>query len=164
MLRSWFGYAVGLMAELGFLDVGQDQLAGGPPPDNEGVVSMLDWTTGQPNAKYFSVQMMAAAFGTGTKGVIGIEKTLYPSTNTTEIYVLPFKRADDGARRLIICSKLSVPLNVTLTGGFCDNGKARVLEAAASSDTPGFDPPVDRALVGGKIHLAAWALATVECQ
>ena len=62
--------------------------------------------------------------GTGTKGVIGVEKTLYPSTNTTEIYVLPFRRADDGARRLIICSKLSVPLNVTLTGDFCANGKA----------------------------------------
>ena len=84
------------MAELGFKVVGQDQLAGGPGPDNEGTVSMLSWTTGQPNAKYFSVQMMAAAFGTGTKGVEGVIKTLYPSTNTTEVYVLPFTRVDDG--------------------------------------------------------------------
>ena len=57
LAASWFGYAVGNMAELGFADVGQDQLAGGPSPDNEQVVSMLDWTTGQPNAKYFSVQV-----------------------------------------------------------------------------------------------------------
>ena len=51
--------------------------------------------------------MLAAAFGTGTKGVVGVEKALYPSTNTSAVYVLPFTRADDGgARRLIICSKL----------------------------------------------------------
>ena len=46
LAASWFGYAVGNMAELGFMDVGQDQLAGGPSPDNEEVVSMLDWDTG----------------------------------------------------------------------------------------------------------------------
>merc|ERR1712232_546804 len=84
LAASWFGYAVGSMAELGFKVVGQDQLAGGPSPDNEGTVSMLDWNSGRPNSKYYSVQMMAAAFGTGTKGVVGVEKVLYPSTNTTE--------------------------------------------------------------------------------
>ena len=45
---SWFGYALGLMVELGFTVVGQDQLAGGPPLDNDPSVSMLDWKTGQP--------------------------------------------------------------------------------------------------------------------
>jgi hypothetical protein len=34
LAASWFGVAVGHMAELGFLLVGQDQLAGGPSPDN----------------------------------------------------------------------------------------------------------------------------------
>ena len=50
--------------------------------------------------------MLAAAFGTGTKGVVGVEKTLYPSTNTSAIYVLPYTRIDDmvGTRRLIISS------------------------------------------------------------
>ena len=58
------------------------------------------------------VQMLAAAFGTGTKGVVGVEKALYPSTNTSAIYVLPFTRADDGgSRRLIICSKLDREYN-----------------------------------------------------
>jgi hypothetical protein len=108
--------------------------------------------------------MMAAAFGTGTKGVVGVEKALYPSTNTSAIYALPFTRADDGgSRRLIICSKLSRPMNLTIAGGWCESGTARVLEAAAGAQSPGFDPPVDRAVVGGKIALGAWALATVEC-
>ena len=36
---SWFGYASSNMAELGFRVVGQDQLAGGPSPDNSATVS-----------------------------------------------------------------------------------------------------------------------------
>ena len=134
--------------------------------------------------------MMAAAFGTGSKTVEvvtisqtidlvvyylsvvstdyvlckqGIQKTLYPSTNTTDVYVLPYRRADDGTRRLIIASKLSIPIALTLQGGFCSNGTARVLEAAAGAQQPGFDPPVMRGVSGGKIALGAWALATVEC-
>jgi hypothetical protein len=58
LAASWFGYALGNLAERGFMDVGQDQLAGGPSPDNEGAVSMLDWHTGQPTGqpkKYFFV-------------------------------------------------------------------------------------------------------------
>ena len=57
---------------------------------------------------------MAAAFGTGTEGVDGVRKTLYPSTNTTEVYVLPFTRMDDGGSvsllrpRLSACSVLAV--------------------------------------------------------
>jgi len=67
----------------------------------------------------------AAAFGTGTRTTDGITKTLYPSTNTSAVYVLPFRRADDGlgVRRLIIASKLSGPVHLTLQGGFCDTGK-----------------------------------------
>ena len=164
LAASWFGYAVGNMAELGFMDVGQDQLVGGPSPDNESPVSMLDWHTGQPNAKYFSVQMLAAAFGTGTKGVVGVEKALYPSTNTSAIYVLPYTRVDDGgSRRLIICSKLNHDMQLTIVGGWCERGTALVLEAKDGAPSPGFDPPVDRQVVGGKIALGAWALATIDC-
>ena len=72
-----FRYAVGNLAEVGFKVVGQDQLAGGPSPDNSASVSCLDWATGRPNAKYYSIQMLAAAFGVGTPGVDGVVKTLY---------------------------------------------------------------------------------------
>lgn len=108
--------------------------------------------------------MLAAAFGTGTRGVVGVEKALFPSTNTSAIYVLPYTRVDDGgARRLIICSKLNRPMNLTIAGGWCESGSARVLEAAAGTTSPGFDPPVDRTVNNGKIELGAWALATVTC-
>jgi hypothetical protein len=39
-----------------------------------------------------------------------------------------------------------------------------VLEAAAGAQSLGFDPSVDRAVVGGKIALGEWALlVTVDC-
>ena len=154
------------MAELGFRVVGQDQLAGGPPPDNSATVSCLDWETGQPNAKYWSIHLMAQAFGTGTKGIAGITKSLQPSTNTSAVYALPFRRADEAAaevRRMIVVNKLSVPLALTLTGGWCESGAAMVLEAASNSTAPGFDPPRSRAVTGGKIELGAFALATLKC-
>ena len=44
------GYVSG-QAERGYLFVGQDQLVGGTWPDNEPAVTMLDWQSGEPNAK-----------------------------------------------------------------------------------------------------------------
>ena len=40
-------------------------------PDNEPAVTSLDWTTGQPNAKYWTVQMLARALGAGKKSLLG---------------------------------------------------------------------------------------------
>jgi hypothetical protein len=46
-----FAYAFGTLAEHGYLLVGHDQLVAGTWPDNEPAVAMLDWYTGDPNAK-----------------------------------------------------------------------------------------------------------------
>lgn len=56
-----FAYGYGRLAQLGYKFVGADQLIGGPWPDNEPAVSSLDWTTGQPNAKYWAISMLAKA-------------------------------------------------------------------------------------------------------
>jgi len=66
-----FAYGFGKMAQLGYKIVGADQLIGGPWPDNEPAVTSLDWTTGQPNAKYWTVQMLARALGAGKKSLLG---------------------------------------------------------------------------------------------
>merc|ERR1712167_423623 len=99
--------------------------------------------------------MLAAAFGTGCHGPQGgCYKAIFKSTNTTEVYALPFRRHDDGKKRLLLASKLSVPMSVRLDGGWCDSGTARVLEAAADMKEPGFEPPRDRAFSRSEIKLA----------
>merc|ERR1719359_1148749 len=62
-----FAYAYGRMSELGYKIVGADQLVSGPWPDNEPAVASLDWDTGEPNAKYWAVRMLASELGSGAK-------------------------------------------------------------------------------------------------
>ena len=58
-----FAYAFGVLSERRFGWVGADQLIGGVWPDNEPAVASLDWTTGEPNAKYWAVRMLARRLG-----------------------------------------------------------------------------------------------------
>ena len=62
-----FAYGYGKLAERGWKYVGADQLVGGTYPDNFASVASLDWKTGQPNAKYWAVRMLATELGTGRK-------------------------------------------------------------------------------------------------
>ena len=73
-----FAYAYGQLALQGFKYVGQDQLIGGPWPDNEPSVSCLDWKTGQPNAKYYAISMLANALGAGPKSFFNISVQVPP--------------------------------------------------------------------------------------
>eukprot|EP01043_Picozoa_sp_COSAG02_P045893 COSAG02_NODE_4242_length_5594_cov_2.769063_4_plen_715_part_00 len=73
-----FAYAYGQLALQGFKYVGQDQLIGGPWPDNEPSVSCLDWKTGQPNAKYYAISMLADALGAGPKSFFNISVRVPP--------------------------------------------------------------------------------------
>lgn len=58
-----FAYGFGMLSEMRFGWVGADQLIGGVWPDNEPAVASLDWSTGEPNAKYWAVRMLARRLG-----------------------------------------------------------------------------------------------------
>jgi hypothetical protein len=45
-------------------------------PDNEPAVSCLDWKTGQPNAKYWAIHMLAKEMGIGLKSLFNASITL----------------------------------------------------------------------------------------
>jgi hypothetical protein len=64
-----FAYGYARLALVGYKYVGADQLIGGPWPDNEPAVSCLDWKSGQPNAKYWAIHMLAKEMGTGVKSL-----------------------------------------------------------------------------------------------
>ena len=64
-----YGY-IRLGRDAGYKAVGADQLIGGPWPDNEPAVSALDWKTGEPNAKYYAIKMLASALGAGPKAML----------------------------------------------------------------------------------------------
>jgi len=76
-----FAYGYGRLGLVGYKYVGADQLIGGPWPDNEPAVSCLDWTTGQPNAKYWAITMLAKEMGTGNKSFFDANATAISSSS-----------------------------------------------------------------------------------
>ena len=64
---------------------------------------------------------------------------MYEPVNTDAAYALPFRRADDGALRLLVVNKLSEPQPLTLEG--CASGRGRMLGVGPDDPEPGFTPP-----------------------
>ena len=139
--------------------MGLDQLVAGPYPDNFPSVAMLDWTTGQPNAKYHAVQMLAA-LGTGAKR---LHRTELGGPSVAAMYALGMEVG--GVRKLLLVSKSERPQLVAVGGaGATNTTVALVLDGTADGKTPsaepGFLPPAVRALrADGALQLGPWGIA-----
>jgi len=111
-----FAYGYGKLALAGYKAAGADQLIGGPWPDNEPAVSCLDWKTGEPNAKYYAVQMIAKHLaGAAPKTLLPAQVSwTTPQPNGTEmpIFALPYVLEYTGQRGLLLVSKVSTPVNI----------------------------------------------------
>ena len=173
-----FAYAFGRLSELDFFIVGQDQLIGGPWPNNEPAVASLDWDTGLPNAKYYAINMLATAFGTvprdlfnttvsSTEAILETEAVMpgrAPPSTGVPLYALAVEVPGSGggpARRLLLLvSKTADALAVNFGGGFPEGAMAIVLEGAGLE--PGFNPPQPRAPdASGALQLGSYAVAIV---
>ena len=136
-----------------------DQLVAGPAPDNFPSVAMLDWTTGQPNAKYWAVQMLAA-LGTGRKDFM---PTSFGGGNAT---LLAAGMEIEGRRKLLLVSKTGQPQTLEVEG--CTPGTTVValdgtLDGVRLEAEPGFVPPVTRSCgAGGALPLGPYGVALVE--
>jgi len=144
-----YAYNFARLSDLGYFYVTSDQLVGGPWPDNFPSVSSLDWTTGEPNAKYWAVRLLAAVFGKRSRELMGT------TTNSSDAYARGFVM--DGQKGVLMLSKGTDP--VTFSGPF-SGWEGTVLEGVG--DEPGFTPP--RAVQMGnstEITVGAYALAVL---
>ena len=150
-----FAYAFGTLAERGYILVAQDQLVAGTWPDNEPAVAMLDWQTGEPNAKFWATQLLARTVGQAREKMV-VHATV-AGKGAEALYALPYVL--DGSRAVLLINKAAAPLDIVL-GGVC-GGLATVVEAGGVS--PGFQPPLTRNLsnIGG-IRLGPFAVAVVH--
>ena len=136
---SLFAYAFATLAERGYLFVGQDQLVGGTWPDNEPAVTMLDWQSGEPNAKYWVTRLLAATVGsTASKQLHPISTGSDPSQLYALAYTLlpPARRPKGGAeeaaaptRGVLLINKRRAPATATLRG--VSGGLASCVEVGA---------------------------------
>jgi len=73
---SMYAYLFGNMAQMGYDVLGESQLAGSPPIPQWGIpeaqfpsVSMLNWTTGEGNARYWVLKLLIDQFSPGDRFV-----------------------------------------------------------------------------------------------
>lgn len=159
-----FAYAFGTLAEHGYKVVGHDQLVAGTWPDNEPEVAMLDWTTGDPNAKYFVTQLLASTVGAD------VEKALFgytagPGANAS-VYVLPYRftEAAGRAKGALVINKRAAPITVALRGPELAGSQATVVEVAPEfPGGAGFQPPQQREVsASGVLELGPFAVAVIS--
>merc|ERR1711957_441445 len=149
-----FAYGFGRMASLGYKFVGADQLIAGPWPDNEPAVASLDWDTGEPNAKYWAVRMLAE-LGIGPKKLFNA--TVTGSDSSVDVYALAME-LEGGERKVLLVSKTHEPQNVHIVGG--EQAVAYILEGVG--DEPGFVPPASRSLdSNAELMLGPYGVALV---
>ena len=118
---------------------------------------MLDWTTGQPNAKYHAVQMLSS-LGTGTKQLHSTDLT---GPGAAASYALGM--VVGGVRKLLLVSKsehsqlFHVSNATNLTVAMVLDGS---VDGATASAEPGFLPPVMRPVRDdGVLRLGPWGFA-----
>ena len=90
-----YAYVFGNLASLGIDVAGESQLVGYPTQFPS--VSMVDWNTGAPNARFRVLQLLKSNFGPGDKIVSSVNPSPY-------VYSLAFL-CKDGQRKLLLVNK-----------------------------------------------------------
>jgi len=101
-----FAYVASNLSRAGIDVVGASQLMGHPGQFPS--VSLLDWTTGLPNARYDSLKLLIANLSPG-------ERLVDRDVNTPEFYALPI-RTRDGRRQVLLVNKTPHDVHVEFVG------------------------------------------------
>jgi len=106
LCAATFAYVAGNLAKAGIQVVGASQLMG--HPGQYPSVSLLDWTTGLPNARYRSLRLLIANLIPGDRLVNG-------GLNTAELYALPILTRDR-RRKVLLVNKTPHDVQVEFAG------------------------------------------------
>jgi len=141
---AMYGYVYSEAARLGIDVVGESQLVGYPTQFPS--VSMLDWNTGQPNARYWVLKLLRENFGPGDKMV---------ETNAPNSFVCAQGFISrDGERKILLINKRDRTFEVSLPGA--SGGREEHVD-----QTTGFQPPASTRLTGDGFTLKGLAVAVV---
>ena len=139
-----FAYVYAGLARQGIDVVGESQLVGYPTQYPS--VSMVDWNTGQPNARYWVLKLIHDNFLPGDRLV---------KTNSSIPYVFAQGFVTrDGSRKLLLINKRDRSFDLQIPGG----GGSVV---ACVDQTTGLQPPAESHLPGDVITLRGLGVAVV---
>ena len=120
LCAATFAYVAGNLAKAGIEVVGASQLMG--HPGQYPSVSLLDWTTGLPNARYHALKLLIDNLKPGDRLVDG-------ALNTAELYALPVLTRNR-RRKVLIVNKTAHDVCVQFVGGNVQEQKYVDMSAA----------------------------------
>jgi hypothetical protein len=143
-----YAYLFGELTRLGIDVVGCSQLVAYPTQFPS--VSMVDWNTGKPNARYWVLKLLHDNFGPGDKVV---EIAPFSSISPSHPYVYSMAViTKEGKRRVLLVNKRDREFNVSI-----GSVRGGILEYV--DQTTGFSPPASRNLESDKITLSGLTVA-----
>jgi hypothetical protein len=144
LCAAQFALLYGELAKLGIEMVGASalmQLPGFYPS-----VSMMDWKTGQPNARYWALKLLRENFAPG-------DKLVTTSSGSPGVYAQAFL-ASDGKRKVLLVNTRNKPAAVSLAGAA--GGKQETVDQATA-----FNPPASARLASDKLELKGFAVQVI---
>lgn len=141
---AMYAYLFAELAREGIEVAGESQLVGYPTQYPS--VSMVDWNTGQPNARYWVLKLLHDNFGPGDK--------LVATGNASPFVYAQAFLTRDGRRKVLLINKRDRMAEFSLPGG------AGAHEAYVDQTTA-FHPPASAQLNGDVITLRGLAVAVV---
>ncbi|PYQ05882.1 MAG: glycosyl hydrolase family 39 [Acidobacteria bacterium] len=146
-----YAYLFGELTRMGIDVAGESQLVGYPTQFPS--VTMVDWTTGQPNARYQVLRLLHDNFGPGDKLVANAQAGPFPPALANYVFYQGFLTRD-GKRRLLLVNKRDRTIEVSVPGA--SGGREDVVDQTTASG-----PPASRRLDGETVSLGGYAVAVV---
>lgn len=144
LCASMYAYLYGNLARLGVNVIGESQLVGYPSQFPS--VSMVDWQTGQPNARFWTLKLLHDNFGPGDKLVASQVSVPY-------VYAQGFV-TKTGIEKILLASERDRPFLITIAGA--TGGQVEYVD-----ETTGERPPAKVRLTGNTITLGSFGVAVV---
>ncbi len=141
---AMYAYIFGRLTSLGVDVAGESQLVGYPTQFPS--VSMVDWNTGKPNARYWVLKLLRDNFGPG-------DKLVDADVSSGSIYSLGVVTRE-GKRRLLLVNKRDRNSEVSIPGA--NGGQEEYVD-----QTTAFQPPASVKLSGDKVTLNGFSVAVV---
>jgi len=143
---AMYAYLFGELTKIGIDVAGESQLVGFPTQFPS--VSMVDWTDGKPNARFWVLKLLHDNMGPGDNLV---EADVAP--DQPYVYSLPFT-TPDGKRRVLLVNKRNRVFEVAVAGA--SGGQIEYVDQST-----GFEPPTTAKLGGETLSLGGYSVAVV---
>ncbi len=141
---AMYAYLFGELTRLGIDVAGESQLVGYPTQFPS--VSMVDWTNGTPNPRYWVLKLLKDSFGPG-------DKLVETQLQNPYLYSMGVVTRD-GKRRLLLVNKRDRDFELVVPGA--SGGRQDFVD-----QTTKFDPPSSVKLEGDKLKVCGLAVVVV---